>query len=304
MDPIVTGALIGAGANVLGGLFGKKSAERGTSAQMEMAKHGISWRVADAKRAGIHPLAALGLPLTSFVPQRVGGDWIGKAGQQVGAAVSASLERKERIENRSRELRLADAEIRNRELHNQILEKDLLGSGQGGSVRLSGPAVLDSSGDGGVPPGQGGIIVVPKQVKSSSVLGIETGSVPMEQMVHTDKGYFKLKPTQELSEPLESSWFDQGDYIRVRSERLAKAVWYYHNPQARGAAEHRAYLRRIRPKAGRGYEYRFNPWRGFKLYKKVGSGQLYEKRKESIAQRYRKTRKGPRASGIIHGRRN
>ena len=33
--------------------------------QREFAKHGIQWRVDDAKAAGIHPLAALGSPTRS-----------------------------------------------------------------------------------------------------------------------------------------------------------------------------------------------------------------------------------------------
>lgn len=41
--------------------------------QKDFAQMGIQWRAADAKAAGIHPLAALGAQLTSYSPQSVGG---------------------------------------------------------------------------------------------------------------------------------------------------------------------------------------------------------------------------------------
>jgi len=65
-------ALIQAGGNLLGGLIGKKSQEDANEAnaarQEEFAKHGIQWRVEDAKRAGLHPLYALGGSGASFSP--------------------------------------------------------------------------------------------------------------------------------------------------------------------------------------------------------------------------------------------
>lgn len=61
--------------SVAGALIGKKSgekiAERQISEQEEFAREGISWRVADAKKAGVHPLFALGAQLPSFNPVSV-----------------------------------------------------------------------------------------------------------------------------------------------------------------------------------------------------------------------------------------
>lgn len=64
------GSIISAGASLVGGILGNKSnqkiAEQNAALQKEFAQHGISWKVADAKRAGIHPLYALGSNGISF----------------------------------------------------------------------------------------------------------------------------------------------------------------------------------------------------------------------------------------------
>ncbi len=49
-----------------------REGERNRKSQEEFAKHGLSWRVADANRAGIHPLAAIGFSGPSYQPQRTG----------------------------------------------------------------------------------------------------------------------------------------------------------------------------------------------------------------------------------------
>lgn len=48
-------------------------AEQERILQREFAKNGIQWRAADARAAGIHPLAALGAQTTSYSPVSVGG---------------------------------------------------------------------------------------------------------------------------------------------------------------------------------------------------------------------------------------
>lgn len=101
------GSLIGAGANLLGGLLGQSTADKNRDAanalaqqnrqdQLDFAKSGIQWRVADAKAAGINPLAALGASTSSF-SNVVGsndassplGAGVSAAGQDLGRAANA-----------------------------------------------------------------------------------------------------------------------------------------------------------------------------------------------------------------------
>lgn len=62
MDPIITGALIGGGASLLGGLFGSASSASQNaaliSAQREAAQKKYQWAVADMEKAGLNPKLA------------------------------------------------------------------------------------------------------------------------------------------------------------------------------------------------------------------------------------------------------
>lgn len=90
------GGLVGGAANLLGGLFGQsnqdKIAQENIAAQQQYAQNRIQWTVADAQKAGINPLAALGNATQSF--SNVAGDnsmaaGISGAGQDISRAVQA-----------------------------------------------------------------------------------------------------------------------------------------------------------------------------------------------------------------------
>ncbi|MEM2002475.1 MAG: hypothetical protein QXT77_07520 [Candidatus Methanomethylicaceae archaeon] len=87
------GDAIGAIGEIGGALIGKKSAEkankRNLQAQAYMAQRAIRWRVADARKAGIHPLFALGAQTASFTPSiqpTTDGSGIANAASHIGNA--------------------------------------------------------------------------------------------------------------------------------------------------------------------------------------------------------------------------
>lgn len=108
------GALIGAAGSLLGGILGNKSrddaaekniayqrenAARQEALQREFAQSGIQWKVEDARKAGIHPLYALGASTTSYAPSTVGNVYSGEdslasavasSSQDIGRAVTAT----------------------------------------------------------------------------------------------------------------------------------------------------------------------------------------------------------------------
>lgn len=100
----IIGPLIKGAASLIGGLFGKSSQEKANEQnirlQKQFAQEGIQWKVADAVKAGVHPLYALGAQTTAFQPTVVGDTALPNAlqnmGQDIGRAFGAvqSSERK------------------------------------------------------------------------------------------------------------------------------------------------------------------------------------------------------------------
>lgn len=79
MDPIIGAGLIEAGGGLLGGVLnyfgnkkGQEQADRhfaeSNRLQKEFAQNSIQWRAADAKKAGLSPMAALGAYSSSYTP--------------------------------------------------------------------------------------------------------------------------------------------------------------------------------------------------------------------------------------------
>jgi len=69
--------------------------------QKEFAQSGIQWRAQDAKKAGIHPLYALGANTVSYAPQSVGGsDYsaMANAGQDIGRAIDATRSNPDKLD--------------------------------------------------------------------------------------------------------------------------------------------------------------------------------------------------------------
>lgn len=86
------GDLISAGALIAGGLLGHNAAQKGLNWQKHLARNQIQMRVADAKKAGISPLAALGASLYS-------GGWtsnnaLGQGVADAGAAVAGAIQKR------------------------------------------------------------------------------------------------------------------------------------------------------------------------------------------------------------------
>lgn len=84
--PVVAGSLISTGGSILGGLLGKKSeskaSKRAYRRQKEFAQNQIQWKVADAKKAGLHPLYAMGGGSANYQPSFISGQ------DPMGSAIS------------------------------------------------------------------------------------------------------------------------------------------------------------------------------------------------------------------------
>lgn len=109
------GELISAGTKILGGLLGKSSADaareqsmqlaqQNIALQKEFAHNGIQWKVEDAKKAGIHPIYALGGSTASFSPVSAAfssdtslPNALAGAGQDIGRAIHSTRTAEDRV---------------------------------------------------------------------------------------------------------------------------------------------------------------------------------------------------------------
>lgn len=120
-------ALIAAGASLAGGLIANRrnrsAAEDSYKHQKEFAQQGIQWKVADAKKAGIHPLYAMGSPGASFTPMALGdslGPALSNAGQDLSRAMYQNADAETRANARGEALRLENMGLQNDLLRAQI----------------------------------------------------------------------------------------------------------------------------------------------------------------------------------------
>lgn len=140
------GEIVSGIGSIVGGLFGKKSADKANKQniqlQKDFAQQGIQWKVADAKAAGIHPLAALGANTVSFSPSVVGdsslGTGIASAGQDLGRAINSTRNQDQRLAAVQKsildlELQGKSLDNRGKEIENALLASKLATSSQVGA---------------------------------------------------------------------------------------------------------------------------------------------------------------------------
>ncbi|AXL15473.1 DNA pilot protein [Microviridae sp.] len=215
------GAILGAGASLLGGLIGKsasESSDRSNRAmsreqaqyQKEFAQHGIRWKVEDAKKAGLHPLAALGAQTASYQPQMVPSqpDYSMARGiEGAGQAISRHLpayRNKMQVAADMLRMKQETARLRNMELQNAIDQKRLEQWDTGGAVSTDSLGIVGQ----GSAVNQGktdlGVIHEPSKFPMSQQRGVQAGTAPMELQVIDQKGGLHRTFNQITQEAMEN----------------------------------------------------------------------------------------------------
>lgn len=121
--PAVLAAGIGAGASVIGkgidAVTSKFGSDEAWDRQKKMAQNQVQWRVADSVKAGLHPLAALGM-----APANVGGQWMGtdfgSLGQDIGRAAEALSAPEDKVSSQMIRLQVERGTLENELLRTQI----------------------------------------------------------------------------------------------------------------------------------------------------------------------------------------
>lgn len=229
-------ALIAAGLSFAGNIFdsfsAKKTADKNRALQLASAKKSVQWRVADAKKAGIHPLAALGVSPAQMQPVYADTKF-GQAGQDLGRAVQAlkpSLEKEasiEQIKGLKLENKLKEVEI--------AIQQKALANNKGipiPSTDMEGVITPDNvsrnySPNSTVP----GVNFTPSDVPMMSSHGVQAGVQPMTQYAVNDFGtYYKL-PSKEIQEAIsEGSLVTQLKYNIGQMSEQAQAFLVWVNP--------------------------------------------------------------------------
>lgn len=235
--PLVAGALIGGaisgGASLIAGSKNRKAqaetnainvaearraAEQNYEWQKEFAQQGLKWKVQDAKRAGVHPLAALGAQTSSFSPSYVGAtsqapDYsdIAQAGQDIGRAVSAASNQYERT---AQELTLTKMGLENELLASQIarLRQPATGPAFPGSQHL-----LEGQGNS---PIVGEVKIAPSEPTSAVADGtIEAGVHPDIAFTKTTDGGYAVSPSSSSKQLIEDMTISEWQWA-IRNQIL------------------------------------------------------------------------------------
>lgn len=138
------GDLVNAGVSLFNGLFNRNAQQENNqqqaALQREFAQSGIQWKVQDALKAGIHPLAALGTQTASYSPQSIGDTSFGDMGQSLGRAAKAAMSQEDRSAKEATDLALEKARLENDLIRQQLTSSRIATTSRrsGGTV---GPAM-------------------------------------------------------------------------------------------------------------------------------------------------------------------
>lgn len=123
-------SILGAIGGVLGGLFSGSQAKKAAAAerafQMDVAQNQIQWKVADAKKAGIHPLAAMGHQMVLPSPQSINTPDYSAMGQNVGRAIDATAAAPQKEDDYTRTVQALNIERMG--LENNLIKTNLVNS--------------------------------------------------------------------------------------------------------------------------------------------------------------------------------
>lgn len=242
MDPLVTSTLISTGANLLGGLFGKKKKGPSLQEQYNIAyddkvkqyEYMPSHMVSGFKRAGIHPLYGLSGGSAQYsAPALIGGDDNGSTtgqiisdmGNGVARAAEAYASKDERALNR----RLLEAQVKTAEAQATGTELQ--------NVKIASEARLASQ--AGTPPslnsGNPRVSVVPSEIEASnpSDKAVAAGIPPSAQIFINRDGETSIMPSQQAKQAseddilLQLEWYYRNKIIPFMREKRMFDPWNY-----------------------------------------------------------------------------
>jgi hypothetical protein len=117
--PLIAAAGISAASSLYGAYRSEKATEKANANNLDMAKNSIQYKVADAKKAGIHPLYALGSP-TIQAGQTVAdtSNAYAQAGKSIGQGITGYA--KSKSETSQLQNKLLESQVKSQEIDNTM----------------------------------------------------------------------------------------------------------------------------------------------------------------------------------------
>lgn len=194
------GGALGAVGSIVGGVVGNNMSassaanlnSQNYAAQKEFAQNGIRWRVADAKAAGLHPLAALTSSGASYSPSGVLGgtdtsflsDSVAQLGQGIERAVSAKQQRAERLRTQAIMDQKLALDMQTSRAQTELLDAQTAQIRQDMALQLARSASRAIAGQQQVPPlpSGGALFAGQGQAYSTGKTSPETSKVPTSML--------------------------------------------------------------------------------------------------------------------------
>lgn len=202
-DLAIFGSIIGAAAGLIGSKIAGDNAEDAANSanrqSKEVLQNQIQWKVKDAEKAGLHPLAALGMSPANYSPVVVGGsdqgatDAINTMGQGVQRAVQAYQSK----EQRQLEMASASLSLENQQLQNERLRSEIALMQPGSPPGMAANPYMSGQGDSDT-------LKVPKEFIAGTS-GLEVGERQgLQKMFFPGIGPVRTK-SEALGEAMEDS---------------------------------------------------------------------------------------------------
>lgn len=177
-----------------------------------IAENQPSWLVQGAKNAGLHPLAVMGMPLTSGSSHSMGdmggyqdSSWLNDVGQGIGRAAGALVDRKTRAQQEAYNEAKMGLDLENAKLQNELIQSNI----KVNEFDMLRQAARDAE----------RAINNQQQVPSFPVG--RNGAVINGQGDSTTSSLFKVKPPELWANHPETSFAEAGSHPEIKFARTA-----------------------------------------------------------------------------------
>lgn len=211
----VASAIIGTAGSIYAG-DAASDAQRAANTQnynnqKKFAQNALTWKVDDARRAGINPLVALGAQTHQYSPSSTPVDGMatamGNIGQNLSRAVR-SMETKEERAAKDLQLAALQEDVNHKKLLNQALASDIATKNQAGSPPPK-PG-MNSAHDGLGVPGKG-VLIKPSETTATmpGAPSQEAGIIPDIRWARSSSGGLIPVASTDVKESIEDSFIPE-----------------------------------------------------------------------------------------------